>query len=134
MKDFDEERITRDLKFRIGGRDFEFRPGVQQELVDRYWDTMSDPEATNESILGTMDDLVIGGLKPEFHNAWHTARGADVEQPLMSSDIRNVITYMLECMLDRPIESLSGSGSISEPTGTSLTDESQPPEAVSSAT
>lgn len=131
MKDFDAERITRDLKFRIGGKDFEFRPGVQQELVDRYWDTMSSAESTNEEILTSMDDLVLGGLRPEFHDAWREARGTEAEKPLMSSDIRNVITYMLECMLARPIESPSGSGSTLEPTGTSLTDELPVLEAVS---
>lgn len=123
MKDFDAERkIREDREFRIGGKTFRFKPSVQQEPVDLYYDSLGSAEGTNSELLTVMDNLVLAGLEPEYHETWREVRGADVPIPLMGDDIHKVIRYMFEVMLDRPIESPSDSTSTQSPTGTSSTD------------
>jgi hypothetical protein len=132
MKDFDAERTVReDREFRIGGRLFRFRPSVQQELLDAYFDSMASVEGTNAELLAVMDHLILGGLEPEFHDEWKLVRSAEVEAPLMGDDIHGVIRYMIEVMMDRPTVSPSDSGITPDSTGTSLTDKSPSSEAKS---
>lgn len=128
MKDFDAERkIREDRSFRIGGKDFHFRPSVQQEKVDLYFDSLSNIDLTNAETLKVCDELILAGLDEECADDWRAVRAVDAPIPLMSKNIHDVIGYMLEVMLDRPTESPSDSGGTPKPTGTSLTDKSQEP-------
>lgn len=125
MKDFDAERKIRETRqFRIGGKEFHFRPAVQQEILDDYFDSMGDEKATNAEILIRMDNLILSAIDPECADDWRAVRAADVEVPLMGKEIHGVIQYMLEVMLNRPIEVPSVSGDTPEANGTSSTDKS----------
>lgn len=126
MKDFDAERKVReDREFRIGGRDFRFKPSVQQDLVDAYYDALGNAELSNAEFMKIMDNVVLGGLEPAFHGDWEYVRSVDTELPLMADQVHGVIRYMLEVMLDRPIVSPSDSSDMPEASGTSSTDKLQ---------
>lgn len=136
MKDFDSERERRshgDRRFLIGGHEFAFKASVQQEIVDGYYDALSDPDVPNSLMLGRMDELVLASLEPEHEDAWRAARSADASSPLMAKDIHDVIEHMLGVMAGRPTESPSGSGSTPENDGQSSTEKSPSQEEATSA-
>lgn len=131
MKDFDAERKVReDRRFVIGGKEFRFRKGVQAELVDAYYDALDDDAGTNAQLLERIDQLILGGLEPAFHDEWRAVRQADVEMPLMGQELHGVINYMFEVMHDRPTGPSPGSTDTSGTPGTQSTETSPLPAAT----
>lgn len=129
MRDFDQEREERrsgvDHMFHLDGHDFHFRPSVDQDRVDAYFDSLND-ESTNAETVKKMDELVLAGLYEDHHDAWEKARHQS-DVPIMGSDIHEIIGFMLGVMLGRPTERRTGSTGTPKDTGTSSTEKSPLP-------
>ena len=136
MKDFDEaraERQARDRSFRIGGKEFTYRPAVAPEAILR-WSQMTGgevPELTEEQAIEIFDETVLAFLEVGQDGNWRAVRDPNAENPLNISDLRELVSWLFEEQTGRPTGQPSDSspGSGSGGTGTPST-EGSPLQAV----
>ncbi len=136
MHDFDKDRavrLTADRHFRIGGEEFEYRPGVAPEAIVR-WSDMSAETPESEAIQ-IIDDTVIALLETGQDEKWKKVRDPNLANPLVADDIVGVIRWILEQQSGRPtsLSPDSSTGSGPGANGTTSTDAPASPVAAVSA-
>lgn len=125
MKDLDQERQARrssrperELEYRLGGHTFRRRRFVRPDLIARFGDLDG---RLNSEHMDVLDQIVLGFLEPDSHEAWLELRARD-DDPLEYVDIVEFTEQLAEGATGRPTSAPSGSSGGRETTGTSSTD------------
>jgi hypothetical protein len=129
MKDFDTDPTTRraqrinpeNLLFKIGGREFHVVSGYAPDspggsALDE-WNTITI-DTPNVEFAAIADRTILQFLKPGQGEAWKTARDPDAENPITGADLVDIVHWLVEAVVNRPLVSSSESSAGSTPPAT----------------
>lgn len=128
--DHDARRSQRidpeNLQFTINGRTFHvvsgYAPDAPGEDAMHEWRSADFAELSDADFAALADRTIQRFLKPGQGDEWLAARAADAADPITGFDLVDVVTWLLEAVVNRPLapSSESSTGSTS-PTAASPT-------------
>lgn len=108
VKDFDQERrernrITPDIKFKIGGVTFKMRGQVRPDIIADA-ETLGEGEAATTT-LETLDGILLGFIDPAggAHAKYEKIRQDD-EDPVTLQDLLSMMWWCIEAYTNRPTQ------------------------------
>lgn len=128
MRNFDNDADARraqridpeNLQFTINGETFKVRSGYSPEApggdaLDE-WRASDFGEMENDEFAALADRTIAKFLKPGQESAWERARAVECENPITDFDLVDVVTWLIEAVVNRPLELSSASSAGSTPT------------------
>lgn len=128
MRNFDSDADARraqrldpeNLRFQINGREFRVRSGYAPDAPEGTaldeW-RAADLGSLPDDEFAALADRTIGRfLRPGQEDEWKAARDPEAENPITGFDLVDVITWLLEAVVNRPLEQPSASSPGSTPT------------------
>lgn len=124
-----QERVT----FTIGPDDHEFKckMRVRPEVIVDY--EQLEDDAPSSEVLAVIDRMVTDLLLPEEHAAWRALRERDDDDAVELGELAELAAWLVESVVNRPLEAPSSSSDGPSTTGTPSTVASPSPAAVASA-
>jgi hypothetical protein len=126
MRNFDTDPDTRraqrihpdNLKFVIRGREFHVTSGYapdspQADALDE-WNTIS-ADTPNAEFAAIADRTIQRMLVPGQEDEWKAARSPDGPDPITGSDLVDIVGWVVEAVIMRPLASVSASSAGSTP-------------------
>lgn len=120
MKDFDTDLTTRraqrinpeNLLFKIGGREFRVVSGYAPDspggsALDE-WNTIT-VDTPNDEFAAIADRTILQFLKPGQGAEWAAARDVEAENPITGSDLVDIVKWLVEAVVNRPLALSSAS-------------------------
>lgn len=114
------QRIDADnLEFTINGRTFHvisgYAPDAPGEDAMSEWRAADFANLSDPDFAALADRTIVRFLKPGQEDDWREARAHDAEDPITGFDLVDVVTWLLEAVVNRPLEpsSASSNGSTS---------------------
>jgi hypothetical protein len=110
------------LKFTINGATFHvisgYAPDAPGDDALTEWRAM-DPDVSDADFAALADRTILRFLKPGQEQAWHDARRVDADNPITGFDLVDIVHWLIEAVVARPLElpSDSSTGSMSPATG-----------------
>jgi hypothetical protein len=121
MRDFDHDADSRraqridpeNLQFTINGETFKVVSGYAPEAPGSdslaEWRNTDFSELTDPEFGVLADRTIAKFLKPGQQAAWERARNPDVENPITGFDLVDIVGWLIESVVHRPLELSSGS-------------------------
>jgi hypothetical protein len=134
-KDADARRAQRidpeNLTFVLNEHTFHvvsgYAPDAPGEDALAEWRAADFEELSNEDFALLADRTIIRFLKPGQEDEWKKARDPEAENPITGSDLVDVVAWLLEAVVNRPLEQSSDS---SDGSTSPTTDSPTPPVAI----
>ena len=136
MRDFDTDLKNRraqrinpeNLTFKLNGRTFHVVSGFALEAPGASaldeWQTINS-DTPNDEFAEIADRTVLRFLKPGQQDEWKQARDVNAENPITGADLVDLVHWLVEAVINRPLVSSSASSDGSTPPATPS---SAPPE------
>ena len=136
MRDFDNDLTTRraqrinpeNLTFKLNGRTFHVVSGFALEAPGASaldeWQTIT-ADTPNAEFARIADETVLRFLKPGQEAEWKACRDINAENPVTGADLVDLVHWLVEAVINRPLVSSSASSDGSTPPATPS---SAPPE------
>lgn len=127
MRNFDADHDARraaridpdNLTFRINERDFHvvsgYAPDAPGESALAAWRAADFENLTDPDFAALADQTILNFLTPGQEELWREARDPKAENPITGHDLVDVVTWLVESVVNRPLEPASGSSNGSTP-------------------
>lgn len=115
--DHDARRAQRiapeNLEFTINGRTFKvisgYAPDAPGEDALTEWRAADFGELSDADFAAIADRTIVRFLRPGQEDEWKKARSPDADDPITGFDLIDVVTWLLESVVNRPLAPSSGS-------------------------
>lgn len=115
--DHDARRAQRiapeNLEFTINGHTFQVISGYSPEAPGEdalaEWRSADFGELSDADFAQVADRTIMRFLRPGQEAEWKAARAVEADDPITGFDLVDVVTWLLESVVNRPLELSSGS-------------------------